>query len=298
MKKIFYLIFIFFSCSKNIVITSWNLDNLNSENEKDLIFKSANLAKVISDMRFLNIPDILVLQEIDSKKSLMQFAKDIYLESSKKYFYSYISKEDSFLQIAILSKYEIMNVKSHRLYNEKLYANPIIEIDLNVKDQILKLIIVHFKLTDDYVKIDTREHRNKRYITFLKEILKDKQDDNLIILGDFNADIDELYIKENSYEDNFCENEYLNVSYSYSEKCLYYSPWQKSNFEGSYMYDKKYTRVDHFFLNLNINFKDFKVFNKDYIFYKKNKYYGPFYYKNEKGYSNHLPITIKISFKN
>ncbi len=143
--------------------------------------KITNIAKVIKDLK----ADIVTLQEVESKKSL------IYLANRLKSFninYPYLEIADNSkavtVKCAVLSKYPIIKKEEIKIKN-KLTRN-ILKVTLDIEGNRLILFINHWKS-----KKGSESHRIDYAKALKKAIDKLKDDEDFILIGDFNSNYNE-----------------------------------------------------------------------------------------------------------
>ncbi len=78
----------------------------------------------------------------------------------------------------ILSKHEIKNIKRHDISVPNREPRGVLEVDLKVKDIVLRVLLTHFGL---------KKKERKQQADFLIDIIKQGQNDNLLVMGDINA---------------------------------------------------------------------------------------------------------------
>jgi endonuclease/exonuclease/phosphatase family metal-dependent hydrolase len=148
-----------------------------------------NTAKVIS----ANDPDVVGLQEIENMETIKQFNR-IYLKHAYPYAMLIDGNDRRQIDVAILSKYPIENVKTHQ-FDKDSSGNPIfsrdcLECDINIDDRkVLTLFVNHFKsqYRDNPVK---RRKQAERVSEIIKQRYGDDLNGDFVVLGDFNQSPD------------------------------------------------------------------------------------------------------------
>ncbi|CAA6812785.1 MAG: FIG00388595: hypothetical protein [uncultured Campylobacterales bacterium] len=179
---------------KNIRIANYNVENLfdtkksgkeykeyipsaKNWNEKMYKIKLKNSVKVIKDLN----ADILSLQEIENKNVLLELKREL-----KIYPYFSISKTNSVIKCAILSKYPITKTHDIRSKNKRA-KRTILEAHIKINNHNLILFVNHWKSKRG------PEKRRIDYAKALKERLnKLTSKDEFILIGDFNSNYNEF----------------------------------------------------------------------------------------------------------
>ena len=234
-----------------------------------------------------DLPDILILQEIESIRVIKDISKRLSNNIYKEAVFT-TQKNGSPFNTAIFSKHKVLHTKEHNVYFENKSLRPVIEVDLSVslcgKDVNITIFAVHWKSKRDENK-EIRKLQEEVLYNRMKE--KEKTSDFVIACGDFNQNLTE-----------------------FSKMKTFNNAWQlcnkKENFEkelndeveidGSYCYKGRWEKLDHFFYSNNSKNKlkpsFFTVTSKAPLVYegKTNRYN----INTKAGYSDHLPIGFLI----
>jgi endonuclease/exonuclease/phosphatase family metal-dependent hydrolase len=332
-KNLFVLIlFIVFLNAKDFKVASYNVENLfdlkydgteyneyrpNSKsnwNKKTYDIKLKNISRVINELN----ADIIALQEVESKKAL----KDLLNHLPKYKYYSFIKNKKSAIGTALLSKYEIISTNKIDIKTSNKYSRPIQKNVIKIDDKNITIFNNHWP--------SKRAAENERieYALTLYNYLKNKHEqDNYILLGDFNSNY-------NEYQ-SFIRNKKLNNSYGITginqvlnttinrkfimknniqsfKKIVHYNLWLDKEYQNrfSYKYKGANNTPDNIlvssslFDNKNISYinNSFNVFKPTYL-YNNNQIKRWEISYNKKvhkaiGYSDHLPIYATFSTKN
>lgn len=236
-----------------------------------------------------DIPDILILQEVESQIVLDDFCKQLPWGNSYKYAVFIPPKKDGAFSTALLSKFPIIETRVFNVYSGRTYLRPLIETRIKIGDSsaVNELVIlnVHWKSkvgTSDSASL--RRMQEEQAYKRLMELKSTEPQTPFIICGDFNQTLDEFSLLS---ELNNCWNI---EAYQNAVK-------EGSQCAGSYFYKGEWQGIDHFFYSDNLNDgKDldlnfFCVINLAPLL---NEEGTPKKYtvKNGKGYSDHLPIGI------
>lgn len=280
---------------------SWNVENLSYENSKNNISndsvskfnaKLENISNAISTLYRWSHPDIIMLQEIEGKKTLEKLRTAIEKKTFSKYPYYFLENSNMAQKNAVLSTYPMLYKKNH------LSAGKYIQ-EFQVFPGKHRLIIfnVHLKAMSGSDNIEKRRESAKFLISRIHE-LEDKLGKNIefFIGGDFNSDVDRK-------GDLFGEGGMLIRSIqSFDGKDndrLYYECDRKV---GTYYYSGKNECLDYFLLNFNLmqdggfKLKKMGVFNEDFLLYN-SKIPKRFNKKTGEGYSDHLPIFLELTLQ-
>jgi endonuclease/exonuclease/phosphatase family metal-dependent hydrolase len=281
---------------------NWNKGTYNT--------KLKNITDVINDIK----PDIIALQEVESKRVL----NDIKKKTSFKY--STISDNDnSTTQIALLSNYKILATKYLEVSNG-LHFQDILEVHINIKGS--RLIIFVAKWHDKRYP----ETYRRQYAQALKWRLDDlgnKQD--FIIIGDLNSNYNEYqtFVKNKKLNDTYGitginhilksirDGKLINREFAIHAKSneYLYNLWlELPKDRYSTIYKNKEVSHDNMILspalfdNGGINYIDrsFTVYKKENVFDTKTKSIKEWeVVKNKstaKGYSDHLALYADFDF--
>lgn len=310
---------IFFSCSfendffvpNDLSIVSWNVQTFfdstkNGDeyyefrsskspwNEQMYLKRLDNLCAIISKVK----SDVLVMQEIENEKIIFDISNRFNNGFGKnnclyKYF-SFGKNEQSCIGIAILSKYEIRNVKFHNvdIKTESVEVpsmRPIVELEIVVGNKIVRLFANHWK-SKSGGEIESEKWR-KWQEKVLANIFQSKSDNEILVAaGDFNKDIREFDRNE------FGEILFKDFSSEETKNVVVYSPWD--DFEdkdlGTYYFDSSWEKIDHFFVMKKEFIKEFDVLSFEELTNDDGSPNKFELYKN-KGYSDHLPIFCRIN---
>lgn len=178
--------------NKAAEITNWNgwIELATNPINKNSIF---NKARVVLD----TAPDILFLQEVESRSSLLQF-NDTYLKEKMKYGYSEIffmnGNENNGTGMGVLLKegYRIMAIRSFSnerdLDNKPLFEKNVLQFKImSPIGNDIYFICCQLAVTSDERKLETKRKRQTTKIASIYTELKNKGNKNIVVLGNFNA---------------------------------------------------------------------------------------------------------------
>ena len=226
-------------------IISWNVNSVRARIE--------NILSYIKESK----PDILLLQEIKTLEE--SFPKD----SFKDYGYdSYVFGQKSYNGVAIVSKFEISNIKNNFIKDD-LKQSRIITGEIILDKKKIELINIYVPNGNP---VDTEKYQYKK--NWLKKFIKNikkkiEQDSNILIAGDFNIIPEEIDVYDfKRYENDALGRleirkkyrELINLGFKdiyrlINKKKQEYTFWDY--FAGSWQ--KNYgMRIDHFLLSNNL----------------------------------------------
>ena len=321
MKLIFsFLLFTLYLFALEFKVATYNVENLfdlvydRTEywdfkpknkiwNKRKLEKKLKNISKVIKQLN----PDIISLEEIESKKAL-------YLLNQKlRYKYSFFLKnKTSAVGIAILSKYKIVENKTIKIKVHDDYSRPILRSTILIDGK--KLIIY----TNHWRSKRAAESKRIPYALALKNDIDNLDNEDYIIQGDLNENYNEYQtFKYNRKLNNTfgitAINQILNTTINknfitkknisfYNEK-THYNLWlelkEKERF--SVVFKNTRSTPDNIIISKtlldkkNISYinHSFKVFKPKYLF--KNHNINRWNLQKGYGYSDHLPIFASFT---
>ncbi len=296
-------------------IDGWNLKAYRS--------KLANCASVITELN----PDIIALQEIENPEVLDALSHECE-ESGSIFPYSFFG-EDTLRRstgVAILSKYPLSMRSVHPVViSEESRSRNFLECiaETNIGD--LRLIIMHWPS-----KRNAESHRIAAALR-VKEIIDTLPlGCEYLVLGDFNSCDDEadrlltedfddrngvtginhiLQTSNSSVGEPLTLN--LQIDVINSDKNLLYNPWseQSGTDRYSYRYQGELLAIDHILLPKSLldssglsyvqkSFSHFTMYGaltRNLTPYRWQKSFGEHHSYSGEGYSDHLPISLKLT---
>ncbi len=275
--------------------------------------KLQNISKVIYDLK----PDIISLEEVESKTSLLDLRKYIKKRGLDYKYFAIADKKNSTVKVAVLSRFKIVKTKELRVTYQNRYRN-ILEVHLLVGGKKLLLFVNHWKS-----KSSPESYRIKYAKVLRKRIDTLPKDTDYIILGDFNSNYNEYitirhHKKLNDTNGKTGINDILKTIYHHKmvdvnmlkHNCnLLYNLWLELPIDErfSYIYQGEKDTIDNIILpcgmfdgkNIEYIKHSFGVFKPSYLFkngsiYKWERRYGYGKFTGF-GYSDHLPIYAYFS---
>ncbi|UTC66359.1 MULTISPECIES: endonuclease/exonuclease/phosphatase family protein [unclassified Treponema] len=236
-----------------------------------------------------DMPDILILQEIESQTVIDDFCKSLPLRNSYKYAVFIPPKKGGAFSTALLSKFPIIETKVFNIYSGKSILRPLIEARIRISEsggnRELMILNVHWKSkVGNSGSENLRRMQEEQAYKRLLELKNTEPQTPFIICGDFNQTLKEFSLL--SEFDNCWNIE----TYKNAVK-------EGSQPSGSYFYGNSWEGIDHFFYSDNLSDgKDFDlsffcVINSRPLVDESGKPERYSVYTG-KGYSDHLPIGI------
>ncbi len=325
-----YILIFFFSTllfSKPIKIATYNVENLfdasfqgteyeeyipqkHNWNKRMVEIKLNHTAEVICDLD----ADIIGLQEIENKHIFTQLIQKLEKVGCKYSYAAITSKKGASIQVAVLSRYAIVQQKDIQISNYPRVRN-ILEVDVNIEGKTLTLFVNHWK-SKGYKGYESK--RIKYAKALQSRIARLSPSKEYIILGDFNSDYNAyltLSEKNNDTQGKTGFSDILKTKIEeheivQSKQGQHYTLWKELAVEDrwSYKFYGKKSSLDQIVLprqmfdGKGIDYVNgsFKVFKRDYLFTKRG-YINRWRYKKgkhrAKGYSDHLPIFAYFDTK-
>ena len=248
--------------------------------------------------------DIFVFQEIENALVLQDISNNLKVQSDPSRYYShavFVPSRDGALGCAVMSRFPILSCSSHQIDYRHLSSSPpdmrpLLEVRVNSGfSSSLTIFVGHWKSKagSDVLSNIWRSAQEDVLSSRIMQL-----DNNLFIFcGDCNKDISEFYCDGEQVLLGKTEIPFLHKKAS----CMsVYSPWlcsSNQSLDGSYYYQKKWEKIDHFFLGSDLEAQLFMTENKGS---HVNDLQIPVRYTvwNGEGYSDHLPLTCVIKEKN
>lgn len=238
-----------------------------------------------------DIPDILVLQEIESQAVIEDFCKILPFRNTYRDAVFIQPKAGGAFSTAVLSKFPITETRVFNVYRSDSGLRPLVETRIKItgKDGESELLLLNVHWKSKVGKTDTAEIRNlqeEQAYNRLKELQKEEPDTPFILCGDFNQPLNEFSLL----------TEFANC-------------WNLAEFTeavslgtqkpGSYFFKDTWEGIDHFFYSNNL--ADGKDFDLSFYGVAGNeplvdKNGTPIKYSvySGRGYSDHLPVGVVL----
>jgi endonuclease/exonuclease/phosphatase family metal-dependent hydrolase len=327
MRFLFLSLLPLFLNAIQIKIASYNVENLfdmvNNGTEYDAYIpnrhnwkrstlkkKLLNISEVICDIN----ADIIGLQEVENENALKLLQKSLRDVGCHYGFSAITHKPKSAIQVALLSKLPIKNIKEI-VVNRKLSNRNILEVKLLIEGNPLYIFVNHWRSKQ---APESKRIRSARALkNRLEQLPKGLE---YILLGDFNSDYDEYREMEPKHNDtggktgiNHTLKTVLNGKIVREEVMkgksrLHYNLWLElpnfqrwsHNFYGNRQGLDAILLPYTMFNGKGIDYVNdtFNVVKASYLFHKKGYIHRWQYKRNRhlgKGYSDHLPIVATFS---
>ncbi|QEN08898.1 endonuclease/exonuclease/phosphatase family protein [Oceanispirochaeta crateris] len=262
----------------SLSVMTWNVQNLFDDqssgveyeeydpqlsdwDENSMRIKLENLKEVLLSAE-PELPDIILLQEVENREILEVLNED-YLDG----YYSFIDAWDdreSAICCGILSCYTPEEVHLHfpGLYGKR-QLRPVVEIHFRMGSETLILFNNHWKsraggqAATETARIRAAGVLSKRIVE-----LRNQGYTNLVVAGDLNgswedfraggvqtAQIPVEEIQNVSWTDCLYISLEPADTFLSTDKTVLYSPWKGMESEGSYFFQNRWMKLDHFFLD-------------------------------------------------
>ncbi len=270
------------SLSGEFSILSWNVQNLfdgisdgneyeeydpalSEWDEQGMRIKMENLQEILYAVDE-TLPDILLLQEVENREVLLTLNRE-YLDG----YYDFIDAwkdRNSAISCGILSRVAPEEVHLHfpgRYGKREL--RPVVELHFNLDGESLVLFNNHWKSrTGGQAATEDARIMSSAVLASRIRELRAEGKDNIAAAGDFNGSVDDFRsggaqtaqlpveeIRSTAWQDSlFVGKSGSDCSLS-DEKTVLFSPWSEmernDNSEGSYFYQNRWMKLDHFFLD-------------------------------------------------
>ena len=300
-----------------LYVASWNLENLfdtfddTDKNDEDFLpdgykkwtderleVKYENLSKVIRFMNDGKGPDILAVQEVEHKSLLKNLLLKHFRDDNYKIAYAESPDKRGIDNGLIYNadKFEFVSQKELEVVLPSKYPTRLILwVKLKYQTEIINVFVNHWpsRRGGQEKSEPNRVAAAKILRKAVDEIKNSSEDENIIILGDFNDE-----------PENKSVNDVLNVKND--EYLTNLSFFDYKDGLGTYRYRGNWNMLDQIIVNNSLltgNFvtaeASFKVLKPEFIVQKEGNYKGtalPTYggRKYLGGYSDHYPVSIKI----
>jgi endonuclease/exonuclease/phosphatase family metal-dependent hydrolase len=163
------------------------IPNFKGWDKESFEIKFSNSAKVIADMK----PDIIALEEIENENALNELKKRLNARGSTYAYSAITTNQQSAVQVALLSKYKIVETKEIKLERQRR-ERPILKVTIDIGGKKLIVYANHWK-----AKTGPESHRLEYARELMRDISKLDKDTDYIILGDLNSNYNEFETIQN-----------------------------------------------------------------------------------------------------
>lgn len=244
--------------------------------------------------------DIFVFQEIENASVLQDISNNLKTQSDTSRCFShavFVPSRDGALGCAILSRFPILSCTSHQIDFRSLNSSPpdmrpLLEVRIHCGfSSPLTIYAGHWK-SKAGSSVQSNDWRSAQEEVLSSRIMQLK-DELYIFCGDCNKDISEFYSDGDQVLLGRTETSFVHKRESFVKAS---SPWlfsKNNSLEGSYYFQEKWEKIDHFFLGSALEAQSFSLENKGS---HVNDERIPIRYTvwNGAGYSDHLPLSCYI----
>ncbi|MCL2806346.1 MAG: endonuclease/exonuclease/phosphatase family protein [Treponema sp.] len=276
--------------SGSLTIMTWNVHNLFDGEDNGYEYEEFLQASGWSAEKYLGrlnsisdaisrinpLPDIILLQEIESLTVLEDLAEAISDVSSGSYSWSHFAgNPGAAVGLGILSSYPLADIKTHSItINGDTTPRPVLETKVQTNDNVPDFIIFacHWKskVGGDEITEHTRKASARVILRRIRELQESEPELGIIIAGDLNLTHDEFYRQNASRicallpDDPYCamltqgiQKDYIVISRNIppapvhfpQETIVFYSPWMRELENGTYFYRNNWETIDHFLVS-------------------------------------------------
>ena len=164
---------------------------------------------------------------------------------------------------------------------------PIVEVTASTKsNEKFSLFVCHWKSKSGGEQESEiwRDLQEK----LLSSIIEKTENNNVVICGDFNRDLEEFDILD---EENLIQFKTFNEESNIGIKMK--NPWLSSQEKGSYNFNGTWNKIDHFFVSEDIKIQNFQTIEE---FTNEKGFPIKYSVRTGTGYSDHLPIMCNLNF--
>ena len=284
--------------------------------EEQFHAKLRRLAEVLRQVEG-GLPDIVVLQEVENKNAVDVLLRH-YLDDGGYRHVVMVPVAGSAIQLAVLSRPEVVSVHSHRVYpgSTSFLQRDILEIEFGIGHYPLILFANHWKSKRGGAAAteEARRAAARVIVRRLEAILIREPQAEVVLVGDLNEGPEEYrrvgkkYVTalmpvdtpEGASEDSLLVS--FDPPASETTRPVFYSPWGDTQVEGSYWHaaGNRWERIDHFLLSAGLfdqqgrRFDSFMVIDAPNLLDSRGHPYR-FDAQTGRGYSDHLPILLILN---
>lgn len=238
--------------------------------------------------------DIYVFQEIENKSILYDISNQLQCQYKGQSSWGYASlgtEVGGALGVAVLSKLVLKESKTHQLIidteDNQPQMRPVLETIVESPNGDFTLFACHWKSKSGDTE-NTAIWRKYQEGLLVNRISKCCTENRFILCGDFNQGIQEFSGGLSNSFITFNSN-----PFSPSLEIQLFSPWNRSEYQGSYCFKNKWDTIDHFFAGSELEIVSFEVLEKKPYIDETGLPYRYDMWLNQ-GLSDHLPISCFI----
>lgn len=262
----------------------------------------ARLSRLAEVITALDV-DVLVFEELEKEAQLYDITNRLSgsFDRAKRYGYAcFATDEGSSIGCAVLSRFPLGEITVHSLDirtepGKQPHMRPLLQVPVLCDGKKLIVFVNHWKSKSGDTDGKTaawRAYQERVLTRCMQEALS--QGGAVLACGDFNSDIGEF-----ARYDGGALPYPANILLRGDRNLPVYSPWYDAQRQlhepGSYYYKDTWERIDHFFVAGNATLSDFAA-RTDGVWATDNGIPAAYRVYNGTGYSDHLPITCRVSF--
>jgi endonuclease/exonuclease/phosphatase family metal-dependent hydrolase len=337
-----FLLISLLSCSGQIVVLTYNVENLFDDRSDDREYseyrgenwntelyhrKLSALARAIKAAS-PGGPDVLCLQEIESRVALSEL-RDRYLKNMGYRYLVFVPQKSMATTVACLSRLPVLHTRVHAVGSfDGRPLRHILEVQLSYEGSTLYLFNNHWKSKTGGVDhtAPARRLAAKVLVERVREILVSVPSADLLVLGDFNENLDEYdqigrryrtailadEVPGTEFETDGWERQTLFVTSSQSntglqeDRLVLYDLWYElpPTQRGSSVYQGRWQTPDRLFLSPGLfdeagfayRRNSFRVVKEEFLLDPNSGF--PLRWRAGAGHagtSDHLPLTLGLS---
>ena len=338
MKHRLYLIIVIMpmliaACSSEVTVMTWNVQNLfdahddgteysdydpgrDEWTESGVRRKCSIVARVIREACWGG-PDIVALQEVENDR-VLRLLNSEYLRGLS-YAYALVTRASgSAANTALLSRYPVVNVKSHAVpADPDRPGRNILEAAVDCGGTLLYLFNNHWRSHSLGSRATEGERREAARIVSdrVRAIMEEDPRAEIIVCGDLNESHDEYSRRRGKYAtalvpldeaDTADGSLVLARSYSWPDRegIVFYEPWYEipADKRGSYVYGGKWLSYDHILMGAGLfdgrglvyEKGSFKVVRLPFAVGENTGFPLKWDLRKKDGVSDHLPLIVRL----
>jgi len=325
--------------AETLRLMTWNVHNLfdgeDNGYEYDEFLQSSGWSvekylgriNTISDAigRIDPLPDIIMLMEVESLRTLEDIALSIQNDYSRSHF---ASNPGSAIGLGVISRYPLTEIKTHSIsINDDTTPRPVLELRVETDTENFIIFVCHWKskIGGDVATEKTRRASARVILRRVRELQEVEPDLGIIIAGDLNINHDEFYKQNTSMicallpDDPYCAQLSSQIEFAGEQKdflviskntppvpvhfpkdtVVFYSPWMNELENGSYFYRNNWETIDHllvsnqFFNNKGWEYEKTVIINFE-PFANANGMPVSYNSRSGLGLSDHLPLLMTL----
>ena len=319
----------------SITLMTWNVHNLFDGDDEGNLYAEFKQSAGWSQEKYLGrintisdaiggiepLPDIIILQEIESLQTL----EDIALALKRDFSYCQFASNPGGIGLGIISRFPLSDVKTHSITTGGITTpRPVLEARAQTQHGDFIIMACHWKskVGGEEATEFNRRASAMAIVRRVQEIWKSEPELGVIIASDLNENHDEFSRRGSDVIcallpdaplsarlANSVQKDFIVISgnkpplpeYFPDETVVFYSPWVNELENGSYLYKNNCETIDHilvsghFFDNSGLEYEKTTVLNYDPFTDPDG---NPVSYNARTGYglSDHLPLLVTLFF--